>query len=64
MERLTGLLTEVLEESGYTKRHPANCEEGQIRRLVLRMSVSPNDLTVWMGILRQLLWRIRGRDGD
>jgi tRNA/rRNA methyltransferase len=64
MERLTGLLTEVLEESGYTKRHPANCEEGQIRRLVLRMGVAAKDLPVWMGILRQILWRVRGRDGD
>jgi tRNA/rRNA methyltransferase len=64
LERLTVLLTEVLEESGYTKRHPANCEEGQIRRLVLRMGVATNDLAVWMGILRQVLWRIRGRDGD
>jgi TrmH family RNA methyltransferase len=64
MERLTVLLTEVLEESGYTKRHPANCGEGQIRRLVLRMGVAANDLPVWMGILRQILWRVRGRDRE
>jgi tRNA/rRNA methyltransferase len=64
MERLTVLLTEVLEESGYTKRHPANCDEGQIRRLVTRMGVLANDVPVWMGILRQVLWRIRGRDRD
>jgi tRNA/rRNA methyltransferase len=64
MERLTGLLTEVLKESGYTKRHPANCDEGQIRRLVLRMGVGANDMPVWMGILRQILWKIRGRGGD
>jgi TrmH family RNA methyltransferase len=59
-ERLTALLTEVLEESGYTRRHPANCEEGQIRRLVLRMGVAASDAPVWMGILRQVLWRVRG----
>lgn len=63
-ERLTALLTEVLEETGYTKRHPANCEEGQIRRLVLRMGVEASDAPVWMGILRQVLWRVRGgREG-
>jgi tRNA/rRNA methyltransferase len=56
---LTELLTEVLEETGYTKRHPANCEEGQIRRLILRMGVAANDVPVWMGILRQVLWRVR-----
>jgi TrmH family RNA methyltransferase len=60
MERLTALLTEVLEETGYTKRHPANCEEGQVRRLVLRMGVAASDAPVWMGILRQILWRVRG----
>jgi TrmH family RNA methyltransferase len=61
VERLTALLTEVLEETGYTKRHPANCEEGQIRRLVLRMGVTANDVPVWMGILRQVLWKVRRR---
>jgi tRNA/rRNA methyltransferase len=64
VERLTALLAEVLEETGYTKRHPANCDEGQIRRLVLRMGVAASDVPVWMGILRQVLWKIRGRDGD
>ncbi|MBB5318646.1 RNA methyltransferase [Tunturibacter empetritectus] len=60
MERLMALLTEVLETTGYTKRHPANCDEAQIRRLVLRMGVTASDVPVWMGILRQVLWRVRG----
>src|SRR5258707_1790960 len=60
VERLTGLLTQVLEETDYTKRHPANCDEGQIRRLVLRMGVAASDLPVWMGVLRQILWKVRG----
>jgi TrmH family RNA methyltransferase len=63
-ERLTALLTDVLEETGYTKRHPANCDEGQIRRLVLRLGVAASDVPVWMGILRQILWRIRGSGTD
>jgi TrmH family RNA methyltransferase len=61
VERLTALLSEVLEETGYTKRHPANCDEGQIRRLVLRMGVAASEVPVWMGILRQILWKVRGR---
>jgi TrmH family RNA methyltransferase len=63
VERLTALFTEVLEETGYTNRHPANCEEGRIRRLVLRMGVAASDVPVWMGILRQVLWKIR-RGGE
>jgi TrmH family RNA methyltransferase len=64
VQRLTALLVEVLEEIGYTKRHPANCDEGQIRRLVLRMGVVASDVPVWMGILRQILWKVRGHDGN
>jgi len=63
VERLSALLIEVLEETGYAKRHPANCDEGQIRRLVLRMGATAADVPVWMGILRQVLWRVRG-DGE
>ena len=59
VERLTALLTEVLEKTGYTRRHPANCDEAQIRRLVLRMGVAASDVPVWMGILRQVLWKMR-----
>jgi TrmH family RNA methyltransferase len=62
VERLIALLNQVLEETGYTKRHPANCDEGQIRRLVLRMGVVSSDVPVWMGILRQILWKFR-REG-
>jgi TrmH family RNA methyltransferase len=60
VERLTVLLSEVLEKTGYTKRHPANCDEAQIRRLVVKMGLSAGDAPVWMGILRQVLWKVRG----
>jgi TrmH family RNA methyltransferase len=62
LERLTSLLIEVLEVSGYSKRHPANCEPGQIRRLVRRMSLEPQDAPVWMGILRQMRWKINEKE--
>ncbi len=64
VERLRALLTEVMEETGYTKRHPANCDEAQIRRLVLRMGVVARDVPVWMGILRQVLWKVRASSED
>ena len=54
-ERLTTLLLEVLAQSGYTRRHPANAREPVIRRLVRRMANTSSDATVWAGILRQLL---------
>lgn len=60
VERMVVALGEVMEETGYTRRHPANCDEAQVRRLVVRMGVSSKDVPVWMGILRQVLWRVRG----
>lgn len=60
VERFRALFTEMLEESGYTRRHPANSDEVQIRRLILRMGLAANDVPVWMGIVRQALWRLRG----
>jgi tRNA/rRNA methyltransferase len=61
-ERVTGLLREMLEESGYLQRHPARDDAGWLRRLVLRMQANPEDNAAWMGILRQVLWKMRSRD--
>ena len=55
LERLTTLLTETLERSGYSRRHPANVREPVLRRLVRRMENTPEDAAVWSGILRQFL---------
>ncbi len=58
-ERLTVLLREVLEASGYLRHHPANSELEHVRRLVLRMENEEKDGAVWMGMLRQVLWSLR-----
>lgn len=58
VERLLALLRQVLEATGYTRRHPSNSSEAQLRRLVLRMGLSTADVPVWMGILRQFLWSV------
>ena len=64
LERMTQLLGEVLEHSGYTRRHPANARENNVRRLVLRMGWSPGDATVWTGVLRQILHGLHARGHD
>ncbi len=60
VERLTMLLHEVLQKTEYTRHHPANSDESQIRRMALRMGLASSDVPVWMGILRQILWKVRG----
>jgi TrmH family RNA methyltransferase len=59
--RFTAVLQEMLEASEYTRRHPSNATEEQIRRLVLRMGLTAADVPVWMGVARQILWKL-GRD--
>lgn len=58
LERLTALLSEVLEKTGYTRRHPANSDPAQLRRLVRRMAAQNGDAPIWMGVLRQVLWKL------
>jgi tRNA/rRNA methyltransferase len=59
LERLTTLLYETLEKSGYQRRHPAHSDPVQLRRLVRRMAVDANDAAIWTGIFRQLLFKLR-----
>jgi TrmH family RNA methyltransferase len=58
IERLTTLLCEVLEQSEYKRHHPANSDLAQVRRLVMRMGIDAGDAQVWMGVLRQVLWKL------
>jgi TrmH family RNA methyltransferase len=58
LERLTAVLTEVLEASEYRRRHPANFEELSIRRLVRSMALDRSHALAWTGILRQILWKL------
>jgi tRNA/rRNA methyltransferase len=62
LERLTTLLREILESSGYARRNPANSREANVRRLVRRMMLTPTDAPVWTGILRQLQHALAARN--
>ncbi|MBB5058293.1 tRNA/rRNA methyltransferase [Granulicella aggregans] len=58
-ERVLGLLSEVLEAADYLRHHPARSAPADLRRLILRMKMSRVDAPVWMGMLRQILWKLR-----
>ena len=64
LERITELLTEVMAETEYTRRHAHNCDPAHVRRLVRRIGVDSVDAPVWMGILKQVLWKLTGRRGE
>jgi len=51
----TGLLTEILAQSGYVHSTGA---DAKIRRLVRRLDLSAHDAEVWLGMLRQIQWKL------
>jgi TrmH family RNA methyltransferase len=56
VDRLTERLTEVLVLSGYV--HSAGTE-AKIRRLVRRLDLPAHDVEVWLGMLRQIQWKLK-----
>jgi len=59
LDRLTQLLKEVLEQSGYVH---SGSTEAKIRRLVRRLELPAHDAEVWLGMIRQIRWKL-ARDG-
>ncbi len=57
-ERITEMLLEALHASGYLGRRPVADVEPRIRRLVRRLNIPARDTVIWLGILRQLLWKM------
>jgi TrmH family RNA methyltransferase len=55
LDRLTVLLTEVLEKSGYVHTESA---DAKIRRLVRRLGLSGHDPEIWLGMIRQIYWKL------
>ncbi len=56
-ERLTQLLLELMQATGYTRRFPANARETVVRRLAHQLGKTREEAATWLGILRQALTR-------
>ena len=61
LEAITRLLLDVLARSGYVHERVEASTEMKIRRLVRRMDLSAHDAEIWLGMLRQVLWRLSAR---
>jgi TrmH family RNA methyltransferase len=67
LERLTSQLLDALYASGYLKTHASSNGEPRsaapsdekIRRLVRRLNFSAKDAELFLGVLRQILWKLR-----
>ena len=58
---MTQQLFQVLHTSGYVKPRAVAAEE-KLRRLVRRLELSANDAEVWLGMLRQIAWKLGAKE--
>jgi TrmH family RNA methyltransferase len=57
VERFTISLLGALKTSGYV--NPAASTDEKVRRLVRRLKMPAKDVQVWLGVLRQIMWKMR-----
>jgi TrmH family RNA methyltransferase len=62
LERITALLLDLLERSGYVHDHTSKSTELKVRRLVRRLGIRSADAETWLGMMRQILWKVRQND--
>ena len=58
LERITTMLIDALRASGYIGERSVASKEEKIRRMVRRLQLSSADAEVWLGMLRQMLWKM------
>jgi len=58
LERITELLETILDHSGYVHARVEGSTRMKIRRLVRRLQLNTHDSEVWLGMLRQILWKL------
>jgi TrmH family RNA methyltransferase len=62
LERLTTSLLEALRESGYLKPAATASAQLRIRHFIRRLKLSAQDAELWLGMLRQMLWKMQAKD--
>ncbi len=59
LERITALLMDALQTSGFLDRRRVSDADERIRRLVRRLRLPERDAVIWLGMLRQMLWKMK-----
>lgn len=58
VERIAAVLLDGLLSSGYAQPRAKPLTEEKLRRLTRRLKLSPADAEVWLGMLRQIVWKL------
>ena len=64
LERITEFLETILDRSGYVHARVEGSTRMKIRRLVRRLQLNAHDAEVWLGMLRQILWKLETSDSN
>ena len=59
-ERLVALLTEMVERSTGEREASGPTAEERVRRLIRPMVLTEEEAHGWMGVVRHVLWKLRG----
>jgi TrmH family RNA methyltransferase len=59
VERITAMLLDALHLSGFLELRRVADSDQRIRRLVRRLNLPARDAVVWLGMLRQIVWKMR-----
>lgn len=62
IEKITAELYEALNRSGYVKPGNDAVAEKKVRRLLLRLKFQEMDAKVFLGMVRQIVWKLRQTD--
>lgn len=59
LERITAILLDALHLSGFLELRRVADSDQRIRRLVRRLNLPARDAVIWLGMLRQMAWKMR-----
>ena len=59
LERIASLLLDALRASGYLNSRSTDIAEEKVRRLVRRLNLPTTDAEILLGMLRQIVWKLR-----
>jgi tRNA/rRNA methyltransferase len=52
------MLLDALRASGYVNPRTASSTTQKVRRLVRRLNLPARDAEVWLGMMKQILWKL------
>jgi tRNA C32,U32 (ribose-2'-O)-methylase TrmJ len=62
IERILQLLFEALCASGYVQSPGEDAAREKLRRMLCRLNMDKNDAELWLGMMRQILWKMKHPD--